>query len=95
MAEVLNSVVDAIGGTPLVRLDRLTAQAGVKGGIIAKLEYLNPGFSKKDRAALGIIDEAERSGAIKPGKRWSSLPPETWARASRSSVRSGATPSSP
>ncbi|MDX8494922.1 cysteine synthase family protein [Mesorhizobium sp. VK22B] len=68
MAEVLNSVVDSIGGTPLVRLGRLTAQAGVKGEILAKLEYLNPGFSKKDRAALGIIEEAERSGAIKPGQ---------------------------
>ncbi|MDX8498097.1 cysteine synthase family protein [Mesorhizobium sp. VK4C] len=68
MAEVLNSVVDSIGGTPLVRLDRLTAQAGVKGEILAKLEYLNPGFSKKDRAALGIVEEAERSGAIKPGQ---------------------------
>ncbi|WP_210236006.1 MULTISPECIES: cysteine synthase family protein [unclassified Mesorhizobium] len=68
MAEVLNSVVDSIGGTPLVRLDRLTARAGIKGEILAKLEYLNPGFSKKDRAALGIIEEAERSGAIKPGQ---------------------------
>lgn len=68
MAEILSSVVDAIGGTPLVRLDRLTAQAGVDGAILAKLEYLNPGFSKKDRAALGIIEEAERSGAIKPGQ---------------------------
>jgi cysteine synthase len=68
MAEVLNSVVDAIGGTPLVRLDRLTRQAGVQGTTLAKLEYLNPGFSKKDRAALGIIDEAERSGALAPGQ---------------------------
>jgi cysteine synthase A len=68
MAEILNSVVDAIGGTPLVRLDRLTQAAGVKGTILAKLEYLNPGFSKKDRAALGIIDEAERSGDLKPGQ---------------------------
>jgi cysteine synthase len=68
MAQVLNSVVDAIGGTPLVRLDRLTQQAGVQGTILAKLEYLNPGFSKKDRAALGIIDEAERSGALEPGQ---------------------------
>ncbi|PBC07768.1 cysteine synthase family protein [Mesorhizobium sp. WSM3859] len=68
MAEVLNSVVDSIGRTPLVRLERLTAQGGVKGAILAKLEYLNPGFSKKDRAALGIIEEAERSGAIKPGQ---------------------------
>lgn len=47
MAETLNSVVDAIGGTPLVRLDRLTERAGVKGTILAKLEYLNPGFSKR------------------------------------------------
>jgi cysteine synthase len=68
MAGVLNSVVDSIGGTPLVRLDRLTEQAGVKGTILAKLEYLNPGFSKKDRAALGIIEEAERSGVLQPGQ---------------------------
>ncbi|TIS50092.1 PLP-dependent cysteine synthase family protein [Mesorhizobium sp.] len=68
MTDVLNSVVDAIGRTPLVRLDRLTEQAGVKGTILAKLEYLNPGFSKKDRAALGIIEEAERTRAIKPGQ---------------------------
>src|SRR5262245_26439589 len=68
MADVLSSVVDAIGKTPLVQLDRLTEQAGVKGAILAKLEYLNPGFSKKDRAALGIIEEAERSGVLKPGQ---------------------------
>ncbi|KUM28337.1 cysteine synthase [Mesorhizobium loti] len=68
MTDVLKSVVDAIGGTPLVRLDRLTEQAGVKGTILAKLEYLNPGFSKKDRAALGIIEEAERTRAIRPGQ---------------------------
>jgi cysteine synthase A len=68
MVGVLSTVVDAIGGTPLVRLDRLTEQAGVKGTILAKLEYLNPGFSKKDRAALGIIEEAERSGVLKPGQ---------------------------
>jgi cysteine synthase A len=46
----------------------LTKQAGVKGTILAKLEYLNPGFSKKDRAALGVIEEAERSGVLKPGQ---------------------------
>jgi cysteine synthase A len=49
-----------------VSLDRLTA--GLEGRILAKLEYLNPGFSKKDRAALRIIDEAERSGALHPGQ---------------------------
>ncbi|MFO1247422.1 MAG: PLP-dependent cysteine synthase family protein [Alphaproteobacteria bacterium] len=68
MAAILHSVVEAIGNTPLVRLDRLTAQAGVIGAILAKLEYLNPGSSKKDRAAQGILDEARRSGALKPGQ---------------------------
>lgn len=68
MTQVLSSVIEAIGGTPLVRLDRLAQQAGVKGTILAKLEYLNPGFSKKDRAALGVIEEAERSGALRPGQ---------------------------
>jgi len=64
----MNSVVEAIGNTPLVRLDRLTQNAGVTGTILAKLEYLNPGFSKKDRAAQGIIAEAMRSGDLKPGQ---------------------------
>src|SRR4051794_3497252 len=68
MSQVLNSAVDAIGNTPLVRLDRLTQNAGVRGTILAKLEYLNPGFSKKDRAAQGIITAAIRSGALKPGQ---------------------------
>lgn len=68
MRSVMNSVVEAIGGTPLVRLDRLTRHAGVEGTILAKLDYLNPGFSKKDRAALGIIEEAERAGTLKPGQ---------------------------
>lgn len=66
MSKVLESVVDAIGNTPLVRLDRLTQVHGAKGTILAKLDYLNPGFSKKDRASLGIIEEAERSGTLKP-----------------------------
>jgi cysteine synthase A len=60
------SVVDAIGGTPLVELARMTAD--VEGTILAKLEYLNPGFSKKDRAALGILDRAEATGALRPGQ---------------------------
>ena len=68
MSQVMNSVVEAIGNTPLVRLDRLTQNAGVTGTILAKLEYLNPGFSKKDRAAQGIIAEAMRSGDLKPGQ---------------------------
>jgi cysteine synthase A len=66
MQAVVGSVIDAIGATPLVRLDRLTR--GLDGAILAKLDYLNPGFSKKDRAARGIIEEAERSGELRPGQ---------------------------
>ena len=62
------SVIEVIGRTPLVRLDRLTRAYGVEGSVVAKLDYLNPGFSKKDRAALGVIEAAEASGQLKPGQ---------------------------
>lgn len=68
MFKLLKSAVEAIGNTPLVRLDRLTAAYGVEGSILAKLDYLNPGFSKKDRAARGIIEAAEQQGALHPGQ---------------------------
>jgi cysteine synthase A len=64
----LSSVIEAIGNTPLVRLDRLVRARGLEGTILAKLDYLNPGFSKKDRAARGLIEEAERDGALAPGQ---------------------------
>lgn len=64
----LGSIIEAIGNTPLVRLDRLVAAQGLQGQILAKLDYLNPGFSKKDRAALGILQAAEQSGALTPGQ---------------------------
>jgi len=63
---LLNSVLGAIGNTPLVELSRLTR--GLEGRILAKLEYLNPGFSKKDRIALQMIEEAEVAGQLKPGQ---------------------------
>ena len=44
------------------------AQAGLRGRILAKLDYLNPGFSKKDRAALGILDAAAANGSLAPGQ---------------------------
>jgi len=66
--KLLPSVVEAIGETPLVDLERLVRAHGLTGHIYAKLEYLNPGYSKKDRIALQIIEEAERSGALKPGQ---------------------------
>jgi cysteine synthase len=62
----MTSILEAVGNTPLVELSRLTRS--LPGRIVAKLEYLNPGFSKKDRAALGVIEEAERSGALQPGQ---------------------------
>jgi cysteine synthase len=58
------SVLEAIGRTPLVELKRLSLPAG--GRILAKLEYLNPGFSKKDRIALQMIEDAEASGELRP-----------------------------
>ena len=64
----LSSVIEAIGNTPLVRLDRLVRARGLSGTILAKLDYLNPGFSKKDRAARGLIEQAERDGQLAPGQ---------------------------
>ncbi len=63
---LLDSVLGAIGNTPLVELSRITR--GLEGRILAKLEYLNPGFSKKDRIALQMIEEAEADGTLKPGQ---------------------------
>ena len=65
-AELGASVLAAIGGTPLVELSRVTKQ--VDGRVLAKLEYLNPGGSKKDRIALRMIEDAEASGALMPGQ---------------------------
>ncbi|HMH64867.1 MAG TPA: cysteine synthase family protein [Rhizomicrobium sp.] len=65
---VLASVVDAIGMTPLVSLERLVRARGLQGRLLAKLDYLNPGSSKKDRAARGVIEEAEKAGQLKPGQ---------------------------
>lgn len=63
---IFPSVLDAIGFTPLLELSRLTKD--LDGIILAKLEYLNPGFSKKDRIALQIIEDAEKDGSLNPGQ---------------------------
>ncbi len=54
-----------VGNTPLIRLNGLSAETGCE--ILGKAEFLNPGGSVKDRAALYIVDDAERRGALKPG----------------------------
>ncbi|HEY3260479.1 MAG TPA: cystathionine beta-synthase [Pseudonocardiaceae bacterium] len=58
-------VMDLVGNTPLVRLNRLTD--GLRPLVLAKLEYLNPGGSVKDRIALRMVEAAERSGELRPG----------------------------
>jgi len=68
MTRAHDSVLGVIGNTPSVWLDRIVADAGVSGRILAKLDFLNPGFSKKDRAALGIIEAAETAGHLRPGQ---------------------------
>jgi len=60
------SAVETIGSTPLVALDRLTQR--LEGRILAKLEFFNPGSSKKDRVAKQIIEDAEADGTLKPGQ---------------------------
>ncbi|MEQ8559619.1 MAG: cysteine synthase A [Henriciella sp.] len=62
---VLNSVLEAIGNTPLIKLKRVSEETGCT--ILGKAEFLNPGQSVKDRAALGIVRDAEKSGLLKPG----------------------------
>ncbi len=65
MARAYPSVLDLVGSTPIVRLDRISRD--VPGTILAKLEYLNPGGSVKDRIGLAMIEAAEREGRLEPG----------------------------
>jgi len=62
---IANSVIELIGNTPLIRLKRASEETGCE--ILGKAEFLNPGQSVKDRAALGIIRDAEARGALRPG----------------------------
>jgi len=61
------SITDTIGDTPLVKLNRLPAERGIKATILAKLEFFNPISSVKDRIGVNMIDALEASGALKPG----------------------------
>jgi len=62
---IKNSILDTIGGTPHVRLNRMAGKEDAE--VIAKLEYFNPGASVKDRIALYMIEDAERAGVLKKG----------------------------
>uniref|UniRef100_A0A8R1TRN1 cystathionine beta-synthase n=1 Tax=Onchocerca volvulus TaxID=6282 RepID=A0A8R1TRN1_ONCVO len=63
----LDNVLDAIGGTRLVKLNRIPQSMGIECNVYAKMEFLNPGGSIKDRVAERMVDIAERTGILKPG----------------------------
>lgn len=68
MADIKESSVELIGGTPILKLNRYTESKGINDAVIlAKLEYLNPAGSVKDRVALSMIEDAEKKGIIKAG----------------------------
>lgn len=67
MAKIAKSMTELIGKTPLLELSGFGKKNELKAKIIAKLEYFNPGGSVKDRIALAMIEDAEQSGALKPG----------------------------
>lgn len=68
MSNIKESALELIGGTPILRLNGYTKKAGIpEATILAKLEYLNPAGSAKDRIALAMIEDAEKKGILKPG----------------------------
>ncbi|MGV0911275.1 cysteine synthase A [Martelella sp. FOR1707] len=66
--KVYGSILETIGDTPLVRLDKLAKEHGVKANLLAKLEFFNPIASVKDRIGFAMIDALEKAGKITPGK---------------------------
>ena len=67
MAKIFSSLTELIGNTPLMYLNNIAANHGVHANLIAKIEFFNPGGSVKDRVALSMIEDAEKSGKLKPG----------------------------
>ena len=66
MGKIYTSVEQLIGGTPLLELTRITKQEGLQATLLAKLEYLNPAGSAKDRVAKAMLDDAEARGLLQP-----------------------------
>lgn len=68
MSQIKESALELIGGTPILKLNRYMEKSGIQNAtILAKLEYLNPAGSVKDRIALSMIEDAEQKGILKPG----------------------------
>lgn len=67
MAKIFSNLTELIGNTPLMYLNNIAANHGVQANLIAKIEFFNPGGSVKDRVALSMIEDAEKSGKLKPG----------------------------
>lgn len=67
MPEIANDITELIGKTPLLRLDRYAEKYSLAASVIGKLEYKNPAASAKDRIALAMISDAEKSGRLRPG----------------------------
>ncbi len=67
MAKVYSEITELVGGTPLLELKRFAAANGLEAKLLGKLEFFNPAGSVKDRVAKAMIDNAEKSGALKPG----------------------------
>lgn len=68
MSQIKESTLELIGGTPMLKLNGYSKKAGItEATILAKLEYLNPAGSVKDRIALAMIEDAEKRGALQQG----------------------------
>lgn len=67
MAGIYQSITELVGRTPLLQLNGYSKSNGLQADVIGKLEYFNPNQSVKDRIALAMIEDAEKSGKLKPG----------------------------
>jgi cysteine synthase A len=65
---IYGSILETIGDTPIVRLDKLAKEKGVKANLLAKLEFFNPIASVKDRIGVSLVESLEKAGKIEPGK---------------------------
>jgi len=66
--KISNTILDTIGNTPLVRLNKITNE--VNAQVVAKLEFFNPGSSIKDRMAIKMVEDAEKQGLLNCGRNF-------------------------